>query len=101
MTPMHAIAADNPIQAGSNRGHGVFRFAENPHLNHVSRFPVIAGGFEAGGDDHAGVVFVENEAVQSKPPTRNSATQSARAEITSAAPIKSARAVRKGLSFMI
>jgi len=35
------------------------------------------------------------------PPTRNSATQSARAEITSAAPMRIARAERKGLSFMI
>ena len=32
-----------------------------------------------------------------EPPTRNSATQSARAEITRNAPIKSARAIRKGL----
>ena len=40
---------------------------------------------------------MKDEAVQRTPPTRNSATQSARAEITRNAPIKSARAVRKGL----
>jgi len=68
MTPMHAIAANNPVQAGSNRGHGVFRFAENPHLDHVSGFPVIGGGLETGCDDHAIAIFVENKSVHSRPP---------------------------------
>jgi hypothetical protein len=68
MTPMHAIAADNPVQAGSNRGHGVFRFAENPNLDHVAGFPVVTRSFKARGDDDSGVVFMKNEAVQSKPP---------------------------------
>jgi hypothetical protein len=68
MTPMHAIAANNPVQAGSNRGHGVFRFAENPHLDHVARFPVITRCFKSGRDDDSVLVFVENEAIQSKPP---------------------------------
>ena len=27
-----AISADNAIQAGFDRGHGIFSFAENPHL---------------------------------------------------------------------
>jgi len=44
MTPMHAIAANNPIKSGSNRGHGIFRFAENPHLDHVAGFPIVRGG---------------------------------------------------------
>jgi hypothetical protein len=76
MTPMHAIAANNPVQAGSNRGNRIFRFAENPHLDHVSGFPVIGGGGEAGRDDHTVGVLVENEAVaHSEPPTINCAKQ--------------------------
>jgi hypothetical protein len=69
MTPMHAIAAYNPVQAGLNRGHGVFRFAENPHLYHVSGFPIVGGGFKAGGDDNPQGVLVEDVAVaHSRPP---------------------------------
>ena len=92
-----AIAADNAIQAGFNRGHRIFRFAQNPDLDHVAGFPVVARGFKAGGDHDTDVILVENESVQREPPTINSATQSARAEITRNAPIKSARAIRKGL----
>jgi hypothetical protein len=36
-------------------------------LDHVTGFPVIGGVIEAGGDDHAGVVFVEDVAVQREP----------------------------------
>ena len=70
-----AVAADKPIQAGSNGGHGIFRFAENPDLDHITGFPVIARGGEARGDGHPGGVFVENVAVQREPPTINSAKQ--------------------------
>jgi hypothetical protein len=73
---MHAIAANNPIQAGSNRGHGVFRFAENPDLDHVAGFPVIAGGGKPGGDHDSVVILVENESVAHRePPTSNCAKQ--------------------------
>ena len=102
MTTVAAIAANDAIKSGFNRGHGIFRFAQNPDLDHIARFTVVAGGFEARGDDYAGVILVDNEAVQRTPPTRSSATQSARAEITRNAPIRIARAVRKGLrGFMI
>ena len=43
-----------------------------------------------------GAEAVTTKEDQREPPTRSSATQSARAEITRNAPIKSARAVRKG-----
>ena len=57
---------------------------------------------EAGGDGHAVGVFVEDEAVQRTPPTRNSATQIARAIRTRAEAIRIAMAIRKGLrGFMI
>ena len=92
-----AVAANQTIQARSDCGHGIFRFAEYPNLEHVTGFPVFRGGFEARGDDDADGVFMKEKAVQRTPPTRNSATQSAMAEITRNAPIKSARAVRKGL----
>jgi hypothetical protein len=68
MTPMHAIAANNPVQAGSNGGHGVFRFAENPDLDHVAGFPIVAGGGKPGRDDHTGVIFVKDKSVHRVPP---------------------------------
>ena len=60
----------------------------------------LSGGGDAFGTNRAeAVATVES---QLTPPTRNSATQSARAEITRADPIKIARADRKGLrDFMI
>ena len=76
MTTVAAIAADEAIQAGSDCGHRVFRFDEYPNLDHVSGFPIVAGGFEAGGDDHPLGVFVDNVAVAHRePPTINSAKQ--------------------------
>ena len=70
-----AIAADNAIQAGFNRGHRIFRFAQNPDLDHVAGFPVVARGFKAGGDHDTGVILMKEKAVQRAPPTRSSATQ--------------------------
>jgi hypothetical protein len=32
-------------------------------LDHVARFPVVGGMIEAGGNDHAGVIFMKDEAV--------------------------------------
>jgi len=37
-------------------------------LDHVAGFPIVAGGGKSGGDDHAIMIFVENEAVQREPP---------------------------------
>ena len=70
-----AIAADETVKSGFNRGHGIFRFAENPHLEHVTRFPVFGGIGKARGDDDAMGVLMKNKAVQREPPTRSSATQ--------------------------
>ena len=97
MTTMATIAADNAVKSGSDGGHRVFRFAQDPDLNHVTGFPVVGRMSKARGDYYAHGVFMKNESVQREPPTINSATQSARAEITRNAPIKSARAVRKDL----
>ena len=65
-------------------------------MEHVSGFTIVGSFGEAGGDGHTVLILVEDEAVQRTPPTMNSATQSARAEITRNAPIRSARAIRKG-----
>jgi hypothetical protein len=59
----------------------------------------LSGGGDSFGANRAEAVATVK--IQREPPTMNSATQSAMAEITSAAPIRSARAVRRGLSFMI
>jgi len=59
----------------------------------------LSGGGDAFGADWAETVATEED--QRTPPTMRSATQSARAEITRNAPIRIARAERKGLSFMI
>ena len=75
MTTVATIAADNAVKSGANRGNRVFSFAQNPNLDHVSGFPVVGRGGEAGCDDHPLGVFVEDEAVQREPPTINSATQ--------------------------
>jgi hypothetical protein len=55
----------------------------------------LSGGGDAFGANRSKAVATVKS--QREPPTRNSATQSARAEITSAAPIRIARAERKGL----
>jgi hypothetical protein len=65
---MHAIAANQSIEAFLNCADGVAGFDQNPHLDHVSRFPVVRSFGEAGRDDHTMGVFVENEAVHWAPP---------------------------------
>ena len=75
MATVSAIAADEAVKARADGGNGVLRFAENPNLDHVTGFPVVARGFKAGGDDDAVGVLVENESVQRAPPTMSSATQ--------------------------
>ena len=65
-----AVAADEAIKAGFDRGHRVFRFAQNPDLDHVSGFPVVARVLKPGGDDHTGVILVEDVAVHSTPPLK-------------------------------
>lgn len=72
---MHAIAADKPIKSCPYRFCGTTGFNENPHLNHVAGFPIVRWGFKARGNDHAGVIFVKDEAVQLTPPTSNCAKQ--------------------------
>jgi hypothetical protein len=66
---MHAIAANQAIEAFLDRLHGIAGFDQYPHLNHVSGFPVVAGGFKARGDDHTVGVFMENKSVHREPPT--------------------------------
>lgn len=51
---MAAIAADDSVKAGSNRGNGIFGFAENPNLNHVAGFAVVGGFIESGCNDDTG-----------------------------------------------
>jgi hypothetical protein len=70
---MHAIAANQSIEAFLNCADGVAGFDQNPHLDHVSRFPVVRSFGEAGRDDHTMGVFVENEAVHWAPPIKASA----------------------------
>ena len=75
MATVSAITADNAVKSGANRGNRVFSFAENPHLDHVARFPIVRRVGKARGDDHAVLIFVDNKAVQRTPPTMNSAKQ--------------------------
>jgi hypothetical protein len=65
---MHAIAANKPVKARSNRFGGTTGFNEYPYLDHVSSFSVVRWGLKAGGDDHAVMIFVEYESVQKEPP---------------------------------
>ena len=70
-----AVAANQTIQALFDGFHRIHGFAQNPDLNHVTGFPVVARVSETRGDDDTVGVFVENKAVHSTPPTLNSATQ--------------------------
>ena len=72
---MSAVSTDNAVKAGFDGFHGIFRFAENPHLEHVARFPVVRGMGKAGGDDHTGMILMKEKSVQREPPTINSAKQ--------------------------
>jgi hypothetical protein len=62
-----AIAANETIETRADCFHGINGFDQDPHLDHVAGFPVVAGGGEAGCDYDTGGVFVENEAVQREP----------------------------------
>ena len=68
MTTVATIAADNAVKSGSDGGHRVFRFAQDPHLDHVAGFPIVARGGEAGGDGHPLGVFVEEKAIAHRSP---------------------------------
>lgn len=63
-----AIAANDAVQAGTDCGNGILRFAENPDLNHVAGFPVVGGGSKARRNDHTSMILVENEAVDHREP---------------------------------
>jgi hypothetical protein len=90
VAPMDARSTDEAIQALFDGFHGIHRFDQNPHLDHVTGFPVVAGGFKARGDDHTVGVFVKEKSVQRIPPTMNSATMRANTEITRNASARSA-----------
>lgn len=68
MTPVSAIAANDAVQAGTDCGNGIFRFAKDPNLDHVARFPVVGGFGEACCDDNPLGVLVENESVAHREP---------------------------------
>ena len=70
-----AIAADNAVQAGFDRGHRVTGFNQNPHLEHVAGFSIVAGGLKARCNDDPQGVLMKEKAVQREPPTINSAKQ--------------------------
>ena len=91
MTTVDAVAADEAIKSGFNRGHRILGFDQNPNLNHVAGFSIVARGFKAGGDDDPLGVLVKEKAVQSTPPTRNSATMRANTRDTNAASTRNAR----------
>jgi hypothetical protein len=65
---MDAISTDETVKACADRFHGVTGFNKNPYLDHVTRFPIVAGMREAGGDDHTVLILVENESVHREPP---------------------------------
>ena len=44
MTTMATVSTDEAVKSGSDCGDRIFRFAENPHLEHVTGFPVVARG---------------------------------------------------------
>ena len=76
MATVPTVSTDNAIQAGSDGGDGIFRFAENPHLDHVARFPIVRRGFETRGDYYAVLIFMKEKAIAHRePPTINSAKQ--------------------------
>lgn len=63
-----AVSADQTVKAGSDCGHRILGFAENPHLDHISGFPVVAGGFKARGNDYAVLIFVKYVTVAHREP---------------------------------
>jgi hypothetical protein len=64
---MDARSTDKPIKSRPDRFRGGNGFNEYPNLNHVTRFPVVAGGFETGGDDNPLGILVEDESVHREP----------------------------------
>jgi len=75
VAPVNAVAADKPIKARADRFGGGNGFNQDPNLDHVARFPIVRGVIEAGGDDNAQGVLMEDETVQREPPTSNCAKQ--------------------------
>lgn len=63
-----AIAANQTVKSGSNRGHRIFGFAENPNLDHVARFPIVGGFGKARRDYDTVLILVDDVAVHRIPP---------------------------------
>jgi hypothetical protein len=63
-----AIAANETIETRFDCGNRINGFDQNPDLNHVAGFPIVAGGGEAGGDDHTGLILVDYKAVAHREP---------------------------------
>ena len=72
---MDAVSTDEAIQARFDRFHGVTGFNQNPHLEHVAGFSIVAGGLKARCNDDPQGVLMKEKAVQREPPTINSAKQ--------------------------
>ena len=71
-----AGSADQTVQALLDRLDGVHGTDKDPYLDHRARFPIVGVGLEAGGDDNAQGILVEDEAVQRAPPIQRDCSQS-------------------------
>jgi hypothetical protein len=65
---VHAIAADQTVQARADRFGGGNGFNEYPNLNHVSGLPVVRRGREASRDNDSVGVFMKDESVAQREP---------------------------------
>jgi hypothetical protein len=70
-------------------------------LDHIARLPVVGRGLEAGGDDHAMEVFVEDESVQREPPIHKACSRSPLMSVVMIATQKRAAMMRFARGFMI
>jgi hypothetical protein len=65
---MHAISADEAIQAGFDRFRGGNGFDQNPDLDHIASLPVVGRGFKSGRDNHTVAIFMKDKSVAHREP---------------------------------
>lgn len=76
VSTVSAVSTNQTIQAGFNGGNRILGFAEYPHLEHVTGFPIVRRMGKTRGDDNAGVILMKDVAIAHRePPTMSSAKQ--------------------------
>ena len=68
IAPVHTVAADEAVKTCPDRFRGGNRTNEYPNLDHVAGLSIVGGSLKARCDDHAVLIFVENESVAHRLP---------------------------------